>query len=133
MSHRIEIDPGWGWTQRYGITPAVQVGNRIQTTGLIAVTPDGKLIGEGDMAAQARRVFASMHDLLAEVGASMADVVKITAYLTDIGRYGEYAAARGEAFPHHPPASTTIATPALVLPELLVEVEAIAELGSGTT
>ena len=61
----------------------------------------------------------------------MDDVVKITAYLTDIDRYADYAAARAEAFPNNVPASTAITSPALIEPDLLVEIEAVAEIGSG--
>ncbi len=64
-------------------------------------------------------------------GAAMNDVVKITAFLTDLGLYAGYSAARAEAFPDKVPASTAVATPALVFPGLLVEVEAVAEIGSG--
>jgi len=49
-----------------------------------------------------------------------------------MSRFADYAAARAEAFPNNIPASTGVSTPALVIPELLVEVEAVAEIGSGT-
>ncbi len=61
----------------------------------------------------------------------MDDVVKINAFLTDINRYAEYSAARAEAFTNNIPASTAVASPALIEPGLLVEIEAIAEIGSG--
>jgi enamine deaminase RidA (YjgF/YER057c/UK114 family) len=61
----------------------------------------------------------------------MADVVKITTFLTDISGYGEFGRARTEAFPAGVPASAAYATPALIKPKLLVEVEAIAVIGSG--
>ena len=60
------------------------------------------------------------------------DVVKITTYLTDISTYADFAKARTEAFPGGIPASTAVATPALGMPELLVEVEAMAVIGSGS-
>lgn len=73
----------------------------------------------------------TLREALASVGATMDDVIKITTYLTDISRYGEFSKARTEAFPNGVPASTAVATPALVLPELLVEIEAMAVIGSG--
>ena len=54
-----------------------------------------------------------------------------TSFLTDLDRYAGYSAARAEAFPDKVPTSTAVATPALVFPGLLVEVEAVAEIGSG--
>jgi 2-iminobutanoate/2-iminopropanoate deaminase len=61
----------------------------------------------------------------------MADVVKITTYLTDMSGYAAFSRARAETFPGGVPASTTVASPALIMPELLVEIEAMAIIGSG--
>ena len=72
-----------------------------------------------------------IEEVLAEAGATIEDVVKITAYITDMDRYAEYAEARAEAFPKNLPASATVSTPVLVNSSLLVEVEATAEIGSG--
>ena len=55
---------------------------------------------------------------------------EITLSLTDTGRYAEYSAARAEAFPNNIPASSTVTVADLVFPGMLVEVEAIAILGS---
>ncbi|MEE2872407.1 MAG: RidA family protein, partial [Candidatus Latescibacterota bacterium] len=68
--------------------------------------------------------------VLAEAGATMDDVVKITCFITDTSRYAEYSAARAEAFPNNIPASSTVTVADLVLPGMLVEVEALAVLGS---
>ncbi len=75
-------------------------------------------------------MFENVRAVLGEAGASLDDVVKITAFITDMSRYADYAAARAEAFPNNIPASATVATPSLVNPDLLVEVEAVAEIGS---
>ncbi len=75
-------------------------------------------------------MFENVRAVLGEAGASLDDVVKITAFITDMSRYADYAAARAEVFPNNIPASATVATPSLVNPDLLVEVEAVAEIGS---
>ena len=62
----------------------------------------------------------------------MADVIKINTFLTDMSQYGEFSKARNEALPAGVPASASYSTPALVLPSLLVEIEAIAIIGSGS-
>ena len=59
------------------------------------------------------------------------DVIKINTFLTDMSQYGEFSRARNEAFPDGVPDSAFYCTPALVLPLLLVEIEAIAIIGSG--
>ena len=130
MSKRVQLIPDWPWAAKAGIAQGVQSGNRIYVSGQVAFDRNGKLVGEGDMTAQACQVFANIAAVLAEAGAGLDDVVKITAFITDMSQYGDYAAARSEAFPTVLPASATVTTPALVLPELLVEVEAIAELGN---
>jgi 2-iminobutanoate/2-iminopropanoate deaminase len=128
MSKRVQLIPDWPWAASAGIAQGVRSGDRIYVSGQVAFDRDGKLVGEGDMTAQTRQVFANIAAVLAEAGAGLNDVVKITAFITDMSQYRDYAAARAEAFPTVLPASATVTTPALVLPELLVEVEAIAEL-----
>jgi 2-iminobutanoate/2-iminopropanoate deaminase len=122
------IDPGWTWNKKLGVAAGIRRGNTIYLSGYVAIDGDGNLVGEGDIHAQSQQIFRNIREALASAGASMDDVVKITAYVVDMTRYGEYAKARGEAFPNGVPASTTVGTSALVSPALLVEVEAIAEV-----
>ncbi len=131
MPEQIEVNPEWPWTKTFRISQGMRVGNTVYLSGQIAFDPDGNVVGVDDMGAQARQVFKNMRTVLAEAGATMEDVVKLTAFITDFSRYPDYGAARAEAFPNNIPASSTVATPALVNPDLLVEVEAIAEIGSG--
>ena len=132
MNDRVEFNPNWPWAKNYRIAQAVRVGTTIYVSGQVAFDPDGNVVGDGDMGAQSRQVFNNIRDVLAEAGASMDDVVKITAFLVDLTRYGEYSAARAEAFPNNIPASTAVSAPSLVMPEFLVEVEAVAEISSGS-
>ena len=125
------LDPGWAWTKKYNIGAGVKVGNTIYASGLVALDGDGNVIGE-DVYTQSSQVFKNIEDLLAVAGATMADVIKINTFLTDMSQYGEFSKARNEAFPAGVPASASYSTPALVLPSLLVEVEAIAIIGSGS-
>ncbi len=125
------VDPGWAWTKKFNISAGVKLGDTIHLSGTVALDSDGNVIGEGDVYAQSKQIFKNIEDALASAGAGMTDVVKITTYLTDISTYGKFGKARTEAFPAGVPASTAVATPALVMPELLVEVEAMAVIGSG--
>ncbi len=131
MAKKLVLDPGWPRAKKSGFAMATQVGETIYVAGQVAQDPDGKLVGAGDMAAQARQVFANIRDILAVAGATMDDVVKITAYVTDMGKYGEYNAVRAEVFPKAQMASATVASPTLVRDGFLVEVEAIAVVGCG--
>ena len=89
------------------------------------------MVGGSDVYAQTTQVFRNIREALESAGATMEDVVKITTFLTDMSGYAEFGRARREAFPNGAPASAAYATPALIKPELLVEVEAIAMVGSG--
>ena len=131
MQKQGRLDPGWAWTKKYNIGAGVKVGGTIYPPGLVALDSDGNVIVE-DVYTQSSQVFKNIEDLLAVAGATMADVIKINTFLTDMSQYGEFSKARNEAFPAGVPASASYSTPALVLPSLLVEVEAIAIIGSGS-
>ena len=92
----------------------------------MSVDSGGSLVGEGDCGAQAERCFNNVEAALNAAGASMSDVTKITAFLVDVDDYPAYAAARLRRFPEDGPASSTVIVKALVLPEYLVEIEAVA-------
>ena len=107
-----------------------EIGDTIHACGMIAFGPDGNLVGEGDCYAQAMQVYRNIAAVLALEGASMADIVKTTTWLPDMSLYQDYARARAETFPGGIPCSSTLGS-ALVLPRLLIEIEAIAVIGSG--
>ncbi len=125
------VDPGWAWTKKLNISAGVKVGDSVHLSGTVAFDSDGNVVGEGSIYEQSKQVFNNIEEALASVGASMNDVIKITAFLTDISDYGDFGKARTEAFPRGVPASAVYETSALIKPQLLVEVEAIAVIGSG--
>ena len=122
------IDPGWQWDDKIPLAQAVKVGEVLYISGQIALDPSGALVGAGDMKAQSQRVFENIAAILRMAGGTLENVVKITAYLTDMSRYGQYNEVRGRFLKDHRPASTTVQVMALAFPGLLVEVEAIAHL-----
>jgi reactive intermediate/imine deaminase len=111
-------------------TDAVRAGNLLFVSGCVAVDADGKLVGEGDVVAQARQVFENIGLCLAAAGATFADVVKVTTFLTDIEDRARINPVRQEFFGAARPASTLVEVSALVLPEFLIEVETVAVVGS---
>ena len=124
----IKIDPGWAWDDKIPLAQAVKAGNVLYISGQIALEPNGALVGQDDMRAQSQRVFENIEAILKMAGGTLENVVKITAYLTDMSRYAEYNEVRGKFLKDHRPASTTVQVVALAFPGLLVEVEAIAHL-----
>ena len=93
------IDPGWAWTRKYNLSAGVKFGDTMQLSGLVAFDSEGNIVGEGNVYAQSKQIFANIKEALASAGAEMSDVVTITTYLTDISSYSEFGKAKNEAFP----------------------------------
>lgn len=85
--------------------------------------------GDG-MEAQARGVLTKIRHLIEAAGGSMADIVKMTVYVTDISKRAEIGKVRSEFFPGDKPCSTLVEVKALVTPDLLIEIDAVAILGA---
>ena len=131
MAKRMSLRPsGWTWADNLSHDLGVQVDDTIWVSGMIALDPQGNLIGEGDARAQSDKIFSNIAEILSLAGATLNDVVKITAWLTDMSHYPSYNDARTAGFPQRLPASATLISPQLVLPGLLVEIEALAVTGA---
>ena len=78
-----------------------------------------------DIRAQTRAVLENIRDILASVGASLADVVEVQSYLVDMNDFGGYNAVYGEFFDSSGPARTTVAVHQLPHPHLRVEIRAV--------
>ncbi len=126
MTERRLISSGSPYEPVIGFSRAVRVGDTVYVSGTVAWGDNGKLVGPGDVYAQAKQAIRNIEKALAQAGASLADVVRTRVYLTDIGRLQEAARAHGEAFGQIRPASTMVGVSALAEPEMLVEIEAIA-------
>jgi enamine deaminase RidA (YjgF/YER057c/UK114 family) len=109
-----------------GYSPGVCAGGLVFVSGQLPLDAAGKLVGGDDAGAQARQCFRNIEGVLKTASSGMANVVKITAFLTRLEDFPKYAGARLEAFPSDPPASSTVVVTALAVPGCLVEVEAVA-------
>jgi 2-iminobutanoate/2-iminopropanoate deaminase len=107
---------------------AVRAGELLFVSGCVPVDGDGRLVGGDDVVAQARRVFENIASVLAVAGASPADVVKVTLYLTDIDDRPSINPVRQAFFGETRPASTLVEVSRLAIPGAKIEVEAIAIL-----
>jgi len=115
-----------------GFSRAVRVGDLVFVSGTVAWGPDGKLVGKGDVYAQAKQTLANIEGYLRQAGASLKDVVRTRIYLTDIGRWQEVARAHREAFGDVRPASSLLEISRLAEAEMLVEIEAVAVLSAAS-
>ena len=109
-----------------GFSPATRVGNMVFVSGQVGNDANGNLVGKGDCRAQADQCFKNVEAALSAAGATLDDVTKITTFLVSAEDYPAYAAARLQLFPEDGPASSTVMITALVSPDFLVEIEAIA-------
>jgi 2-iminobutanoate/2-iminopropanoate deaminase len=100
-------------------------GPLVYSSGQTSLDPEGNVIGIGDVATQTVETLKNLIAALAAGGASVEDIVKTTVFLPDLRHYPAMNEAYGKFFPKDPPARSTILAP-LALPELLVEIEAIA-------
>jgi 2-aminomuconate deaminase len=79
-----------------------------------------------DIRVQTRAVLENIRDILSYAGASLADVVELSAYLVNMADFGAYNEVYGEFFGADGPARTTVAVAALPHPQLLIEIKAVA-------
>lgn len=106
---------------------ATRAGNLIFVAGQAALGPDGAIVGEGDIRRQTEQTMENIRITLEAAGATMADIVKTTIYLTDVANYAGMNEVYRTYFTGAPPARATLLT-GLVVDGLLVEIEAIAVL-----
>ena len=112
-----------------GYTHVVEVTGPAKTVyiaGQIAFDKEGKLVGAGDMAAQAEQVFKNLQAALDTAGAKFSDVVKMNTYVTDMAKAPAVREVRARYFGQSTPASTLVQVAALARPELMIEIEVIA-------
>lgn len=107
-----------------------KTGTPVFISGQVALDAQGRLVGENDVAAQLEQVFQNLRTVVQACGGALDDVVKITIYVTDPSYRPAVAAARQRHFKEGQyPASTYLVVAALAVPQLLVEVEAVAMIG----
>ena len=124
---RKNISSGSLWEETVGYSRAVRVGNIIEVAGTTAMDGD-KLIGKGDMYAQAFFVLKKIEMALLKAEATLNDVVRTRMYVTDIRRWEEAAKALGEFFKTIKPVATMVEVSKLINNDLLIEIEATAIL-----
>jgi 2-iminobutanoate/2-iminopropanoate deaminase len=109
-------------------TDAVRAGDLLFVSGFVPDDGEGHLVGGDDVVAQTRQVFANLAAVLVAAGATFADVVKVTVYLTDIEDRVRINPVRQEIFGDTRPASTLVEVSALATPGAKVEIDAVALL-----
>ena len=125
---RIRVSTGTKWEPIVGYSRAIRVRNHIYVSGTTATDERGELVGEGDAYAQTVRALRNVENALQELGASLEQVVRTRMFVTDMSRWEEYGRAHGDFFRDVRPATTMVEVKRLILPQMLIEIEADAEL-----
>ena len=132
MSHKIAVNPESlpDPSGRYSHGIVSESGRLLHVSGQISLSVNGEVEGLGDIEAQARAALGNVQTVVAAAGGKMSDVVKLTIFMTKREDFPVVSSVRGEFFSDPFPACSTVIVDGLVLPELLVEIEALAILPS---
>jgi reactive intermediate/imine deaminase len=119
---RLDPDP----YEPYRLSQGFRVGELLLISGQAAIDEQGEVVGAGDFDAQAEQTFRNLARVLEAGGSDLEHVVKVTIFLTDMANFPKIVELRGKWFKPPYPADTIVEVRSLALPELEIEIEAIA-------
>lgn len=128
MREREKYFSGAKWEKIVGYSRAVKVGSRIYVTGTTATDEDSNIVGIGDAYAQTVQTIKNIEKALNALDATLENVVRTRMFVTDISRWEEYGKAHGKFFSEIMPATTMVEVSKLIDPDMLIEIEADAEI-----
>lgn len=110
------------------LSTAVRVGDIVFLSGTLGTKPGGGGLADGGIEGQARQALENVKASVTLAGGSMADIAKCSVFLTDVKDFQAMNTVYREFFPTDPPARTTVAVAALVVPGALIEIECTAAI-----
>ena len=114
---------GTPWEEKVAYCRAKRVGSFIAVSGTVAAGDDGRVVGPGDVYAQAIFALRKIERALGELGAGLEHVIRTRAFLTDFGTFEAFARAHREVFQGIDPAATAVQVSRLVSEDFLIEIE----------
>ena len=122
---RLDPDP----LEPYALSQGFRVGDLVIVSGQAAIDEQGHIVGAGDFDAQAEQTFRNLTRGLDAGGSSLERIVKVTIVLTDMANFEKIVELRRRWFTPPYPADTIVEVSSLALPELEIEIEALATVG----
>jgi enamine deaminase RidA (YjgF/YER057c/UK114 family) len=119
------VSSGTPWEPEVGYSRAVAAGDTVWVSGCTS-TVDGVVTGLGDAYRQTVQAIRNAEQALADLGCSLADVVRTRMFVTDIALWEDYGRAHAELLGEVRPATSMVQVAALIDPQMLVEVEVVA-------
>lgn len=110
----------------YGYSPALAVGDLLFVSGQSSIDDNGRTVGAEDFEVQGHQTFRNLDRVLQAGGSSLADVVKVTVFVTDMSQLPTVVRLRQLYFTTPYPTDSLVEVTALSRPELQIEIEAIA-------
>jgi reactive intermediate/imine deaminase len=121
---RIKTDPDP--YEAFRLAQAYRVDNMIYVSGQAAFSLEGEVVGVGDFDAQATQTFTNLQAVLLAGGSDLSKIIKVTIFLKDMSNFDKIVALREKYFTSPYPADTIVEITNLALPELELEIEAMA-------
>jgi enamine deaminase RidA (YjgF/YER057c/UK114 family) len=123
MADRQRAFTGTKWEKAYGYCRALRVGDVVYVSGTTGTNEAGELVGVGDPRAQTEQIFRKIEGALAELGASLQDIVRTRMFVVGAENSLPVAEVHGAILRDVQPVSTLVMVAGLIEPQMLVEIE----------
>ena len=117
----------------FGFSHLAKMGDTLHISGQLALDQEGNIVGKGDMVVQTEKAYENLKKCLESVGATMRDIVMLRIFVTDLEQFKKTGDVRKKFFGKYRPATTGLEIRRLYFDDALIEVEAMAVIGSGAS
>jgi len=116
-----------------GYSHICKVGDTVHVSGQLALDQEGNIVGKGDMTLQTEKTYENLKKCLESVGATINDIVMLRVFVTDLEEFQKTGEVRKKYFGKYRPATTGLEISRLYFDDAMIEVEATAVIGSGSS
>ena len=116
-----------------GYSHIAKIGDTVHVSGQLPLDQEGKIVGKGDMILQTEKTYENLKKCLESVGATIRDIVMLRVFVTDLEEYQKTGEVRKKYFGKYRPATTGLEISRLYFDDAMIEVEATAVIGSGSS